>query len=72
MGMLDRILRERIRRDYTAEGMEEMFLRLDVLHDYASNGQIDEATPLSREDLRGWLSDLIYTARETLREIDEH
>ena len=70
MSTLTLALRERIRRDYSAEGMEELVLRLDLLHDYASAGRLDEATTLSRAELRGWLEDIIYTARETLREID--
>jgi hypothetical protein len=70
MSMLELALRERIRRDYSAEGMEELFLRLDLLHDYVSSGRVDEVTPLSRTELRGWLEELIFTARETLRELD--
>ena len=63
-------LDERIRRDYSAEGMEELFLRIDLLHDYASAGRLADATPLSRAELRGWLEDIVYTARETLREME--
>jgi hypothetical protein len=70
MSTLTLALYERIRRDYTAEGMEELFLRLDLLHDYASAGRLNDATALSRAELRGWLEDIIYTARETLREMD--
>ena len=69
MSVLELALKERIRRDYSAEGMEELFLRLDLLHDYASVGRLAEVTPLSQAELRGWLEDLIYTARETLREM---
>jgi hypothetical protein len=71
MSQLESLLQERIRRDYSAEGMEELFLRLDLLHDYASNGRLDEISPLSREELQAWLRELIYTARETLREMEE-
>ncbi len=70
MSIIELALIERIRRDYTAEGMEQIFLRLDLLHDYASNGKLSEVTLLSRAELRGWLEDIIYTAHETLREID--
>lgn len=70
MSLVELALRDRIRRDYSAEGMEELFVRLDLLHDYVSSGRVDEVTPLSRAELRGWLEDLIYTARETLRELD--
>jgi hypothetical protein len=71
MSLLEQALRARVRRDYSAEGMEELFVRLDLLHDYASSGRLEEATPLSRAELRGWLEELIFTARETLREIGE-
>ncbi len=69
MSVLELALKERIRRDYSAEGMEELFLRLDLLRAYASVGRLAEVTPLSQAELRGWLEDLIYTARETLREM---
>jgi hypothetical protein len=72
MNTLELALRERIRRDYSAEGMEELLLRLDLLHDYASAGQLDAATNLNRSELQGWLKELIYIARETLREIEQH
>lgn len=61
---------DRIRRDYSAAGLEDLFLRLDLLHDYASARRLDEVTMLSRTELRGWLEDMIYTARETLREME--
>ncbi|GAB4201048.1 MAG: hypothetical protein OHK0022_22680 [Roseiflexaceae bacterium] len=71
MTVLELTLKERIRHDYSAEGMEELFLRLDLLHDYASAGRLSDATPLTRAELRGWLEELIFTARETLREMGE-
>lgn len=69
MSTLELALRERLRRDYSAEGMEELFVRLDLLHDYAAAGQLFDVTPLSREELQGWLEELIFTAREILREM---
>ena len=71
MSVLELTLRERIRRDYSAEGMEELFLRLDLLHDYASSRRLDEVTSLSRAELQGWLEEVIFTARETLREMKQ-
>ncbi len=38
MSMIELAQQERLRRDYGAEGMEELFVRLDLLHDYASAG----------------------------------
>ena len=61
---------DRIRRDYSAEGLEDLFLRLDLLHDYASARRLDDVTMVSRAELRGWLEDIIYTAREMLREME--
>ena len=75
MSVLTLALAERIRRDYSAEGMEELALRLDLLHDYASAGRLSDATTLPRAELRAWLEEIIYIARETLREmvgIDVH
>ena len=71
MSVLELALTERIRRDYSAEGMEEIFLRLDLLHDYVSAGRLNDVTTLSRAELRGWLEELIFTARETLKEMGE-
>ncbi len=71
MSVLELALTERIRRDYSAEGMEEIFLRLDLLHDYASEGRLNDVSTLSPAELKGWLEELIYTARETLREMGE-
>ncbi len=71
MSGLELNLTERIRRDYSVEGMEDIFLRLDLLHTYASVGRLDDVTTLSSAELRGWLEELIYTARETLREMGE-
>ena len=48
-------LRDRLRRDYGAEGFEELFVRLDLLHDYAAAGRIGDLTTLSPAELRGWL-----------------
>lgn len=72
MSELELALRRRIRRDYSAEGMEELLVRLDLLHDYASAGRLAETTALSRVELQGWLRELIFVARETLNEIELH
>jgi hypothetical protein len=71
MSLLELALRDRLRRDYGAEGFEELFVRLDLLHDYAAAGRIGDVTTLSPAELRGWLQELIFTARETLRELDK-
>lgn len=45
---------------------------LDELHSAASEGQLPAVTPLSDEELLGWLQEMIYTASETLVEIQQH
>lgn len=70
MATLDTTLHDRLRDDYTAEGMEAIFMRLDTLHDYAAAGQLDAITLLSRAEIEAWLKEFVYTARETLRELD--
>ncbi len=70
MESLTRALNRRIRRDYGAKVLKELFLRLDRRHDYASAGQLASITPLSRAELRGWREDILYTARETRHEIE--
>ena len=71
MSLLELALRDRLRRDYGAEGFEELFVRLDLLHDYAAAGRLGDLTSLSTTEVRGWLQELIFTARETLREIEK-
>jgi hypothetical protein len=44
---------------------------LDELHSAASEGQLQALTPLSNDELRGWLQELIYTAEETIMEIEQ-
>ncbi len=70
MSEIETTLLPMTRRDYSAAGMEELFARIDRLHDLAMDGRLAEATDLSRGDLRGWIEDLIYTLRETLAEMD--
>ena len=71
MSLLELALRDRLRRDCGAEGFEELFVRLDLLHDYAAAGRVGDVTTLSVAELRGWLQELIFTARETLRELEK-
>lgn len=45
---------------------------LDALHSAASEGRLDQISPLTDAELKGWLFDLAYTVNETLAEIDRH
>jgi hypothetical protein len=69
MSKLELVLKAHRHDDYSAQTMEELFVRLDRLHDYAAAGRLEDVTSLSRAELQGWLEELIYTARETLHEM---
>lgn len=58
------------RDEFDSATMEDLFLQFDRLHDYAAAGRLHEVTALTPTELRGWLEDLIYTARETLAELE--
>jgi len=49
----------------------EMFEMLDELHTAASEGELHTMTSLNRRELVGWLRDLVYTAQETIAEIEQ-
>jgi hypothetical protein len=69
MSKLELVLTERLQNDYSAEAMEELFLRLDRLHDYAASGRLNDVTSLSRAEMQGWLEELLFTTREILAEM---
>jgi hypothetical protein len=64
------MMMQRLRFDYSEDGMYQLFVQLDKLHDCASEGRLVEVTDLTVEEMRGWLEDIVYTARETIREIE--
>jgi hypothetical protein len=45
---------------------------LDELHTAASEGTLASVTPLTNVELVGWLREFIYTAHETIVEIEQH
>jgi hypothetical protein len=45
---------------------------LDELHSAASEGRLSEITTITDAELVGWLYELIYTAQETMMEIEAH
>ncbi len=56
---------------YTDAGLALVFEAIDDLHNAASEGQITALTTLDNQELVGWLQELIYTAQETITEIQE-
>jgi hypothetical protein len=55
---------------YTDAKLDYLFAVLDELHTAASDNLLHQVTPLSEQELVGWLQDLIYTAQETIAEIE--
>jgi len=50
----------------------DLFLQfLDRLHDAATAEALHEVSPLDAREILGWLDDFIYTAQETVREIED-
>ena len=57
---------------YTDTYLADLFQTLDQLHTAVSEDQIKSVTPLNEQELIGWLRELVYTAQETIEEIEEH
>ena len=59
-------------RDFllTDAGLEAVFEVFDDLHDAASEGHLQELTALDNRELLGWLRELVFTAQETISEIE--
>ena len=60
-------------RDFllTDAGLSAVFEAFDELHNAASEGQLHELTPLDNRELVGWLQELVYTAQETIAELEK-
>ncbi|MBN1201052.1 MAG: hypothetical protein JXJ20_04275 [Anaerolineae bacterium] len=57
---------------YSEAWFETVFQALDHLHDIASEGSLCSASPLTALEMVGWLEDIVYTAQETIDEIQAH
>jgi len=57
---------------FTQARFESIFNAVDRLHDAASAEKLSEVTNLTPEEVIGWLQDIVYTANETIQEIEEH
>ncbi len=58
--------------DFSDAALAKLVLKLDALHDLASEGHITEATNVHPADVIGYLEEIIYVARETIGEIEKH
>lgn len=56
---------------YNDARLSTLFQALDELHTAASDGDVHVLTTLTRDEMVGWLRDLVYTAEETIAEIEK-
>lgn len=57
---------------YNESRLSTLLDALDELHSAASDGDVRSVTTLSNAELVGWLREIIYTARETMDEIESN
>jgi succinylglutamate desuccinylase len=50
--------------------MAAFFELVDDLHTAVTDGDLEQVTTLPQRELVGWLRDLVYTAQETLTELE--
>jgi hypothetical protein len=67
------MIRTQFNRDLllTDAGLAAVYEAFDDLHDAVSEGQIEDMTPLDQRELLGWLRELVFTAQETIAEIEK-
>lgn len=63
------VLFEMLNEQYTDTHFDALLQIVDRLHDAAAANMLETVSPLSAQELLGWLDDIIYTAQETVREI---
>jgi hypothetical protein len=56
---------------YTDARMAALLIALDELHNAASARKLPAITSLSKAELTGWLRELVYTAQETIAELEQ-
>ncbi len=55
---------------YNTARLSGVLEALDELHSAASDGNVRAVTPLSNAELVSWLYEVIYTAQETMHEVE--
>jgi hypothetical protein len=56
---------------FTDNGLAMVHEALDDLHNAASEGEIELVTTLDNRELVNWLRELVFTAQETIVEIEK-
>jgi len=62
---------ERLTKTYSEQQLAELLEILDHLHSAASEGRTDALTAMNKRELIAFLREVIYTAEETIAEIDK-
>lgn len=57
---------------YTAERLADMLEMVDQLHTAASDGELQTVTRVNKRELLAMLNEFVYTAQETISEINQH
>lgn len=72
--MLHRIenLNNRLLEQLDEQHLAAILQQLDDLHTAASEGQLEQANRMSKREMAGYLREIIYTAQETLDEIERN
>jgi hypothetical protein len=65
-------LQPKVQRLYTETKLERLVETLDELHTAASDDALGSLTSLTKAELVAWLHEVLYTAAETLNEIELH
>jgi gluconate kinase len=55
---------------YNDKLLADLFEAVDQLHNAASEDQLHEVTSLNDRELVAWLKEVIYTAQETVEEVE--
>ena len=56
---------------YNDARLTALFQALDELHSAASDGELPAFSPVPESEIVGWLQDLVFTAQETIAEIEK-
>jgi hypothetical protein len=68
--MTDMQILEKMLTELCTEAHFEVLLQIvDRLHDAAAADRLETVTPMNAREVIGWLDDIIYTAEETIREL---
>jgi hypothetical protein len=55
---------------FTDARFASLLATVDRLHDVVSEGKLDQVTNLSKDEVVGWLNDILFTVQETINELE--